>query len=230
MKIHDVRQGTEDWAVLRLGIPTASRFSDIVTPKRLKPSARANDYIAELLAEWMTGVPADAANSAFMDRGTELEPEALGWLEFDRDVTVDRVGFITTDDGKIGCSPDGLIGDDRGVEVKCLAAKNHIKYLLNGPSDEYRLQVQGGLWLAERATWWLVAYNPEIQPAVFEIGRDDEAIDALSIELLAFLERLEEAKQRLRSLGCVPWNERRHATDETPTMDEIVAELGDQIA
>jgi hypothetical protein len=139
-----------------------------------------------------------------MERGTELEDEARSWYEFDRGVSVDCVGFCLTDDRTIGASPDGLIGTDRGVEIKCLSAPNHIGHLLGEPAQDYKAQIQGGLFVCEFDKWDRLAYNPALPKSLTECGRDEEFIAALSSIMDGFLEKLERAKNRMLALGCKP--------------------------
>jgi hypothetical protein len=99
VKIVNVQQGTDAWLIARLGVPTASCFDKLVTPKGLKASASATGYLAQLAAEWFLGTPLDEASSGYMDRGTGMEAEARRYYELAQDVTVEQVGFVLTDDG-----------------------------------------------------------------------------------------------------------------------------------
>jgi len=203
MITYRVDQGSIEWQQLRIGIPTASRFSHIITPKTHKLSASATPYLHEKLAEWLLGEPADAASSGFMDRGSDLEAEAIRWYEFTNDMTVDRPGFILRDDRLAGCSPDGLVGDDGGLEIKCLSASNHVGALL-GSANEYPVQIQGCMWLCERTWWTRLYYNPAMPPVVVRVERDDSFIALLAVTVNAFIGRLQSAQARLLELGCKP--------------------------
>ena len=216
---YDVKQGSQEWLDLRLGIPTASQFHRIITPKTMKPSSSIDDYIHELIAEWATGGPLDedANTSLFMDRGKLLEADAVAWYEFEHDTTVDRVGFCTTDDGRVGCSPDGLIGDVGGLEIKCPGLKNHIAYLLGDPAEKYKCQIQGGLWVCEREWWATLSYNPELPNKFVTVDRDEKFITALAACVAEFLDRLEAAKEEMRKLGVIPaGGETRNGNVEQP--------------
>lgn len=203
MKTHDVVQGSHAWTVLRLGIPTASQFSRILTPKTRKLSASAADYRHELLAEMFLGHASSPRETGFMERGSALEAEARRYYEFQRDVLVERVGFVTTDSGRVGGSPDGLIGEDGGVEIKCTSASNHIAMLLGDGVEQYAAQCQGYMMLTGRAWWDLVAYNPELPTTITRFARDDEYIDALALALVGFLAALDAGRATLLALGCV---------------------------
>lgn len=167
MQVHDFEQGSEQWFKARIGIPTASQFHRIVTPAKLQASKQSFDYLCELCAETMLGQPHDMSRSQFMQRGTELEAEAITWYAFENDCDVTRVGFCTTNDERIGYSPDGLVGDHGALETKCPAAKTHIGYLLDPDRlvAAYRTQVQGGLWVTGRKWCDLVSWHH------FQIGR-----------------------------------------------------------
>jgi len=143
----NVAQGSTEWLLLRMGRPTASCFDRIITPSG-KPSSQASDYCNLLLAELMLGRPIETPAMPWMERGSLLEDDARAEYEFVNDVTVDRVGFCTTDDGLIGCSPDGLVGEDGLLELKCPKAEVHVGYLLledEGVQQAFWAQIPGQL-------------------------------------------------------------------------------------
>lgn len=189
--IHDCQQGSDEWHRLRLGIPTASCFDRILTPKTLKPSAQASGYLDECLAEYMLGEPLDAGSEQWMERGKKMEEKARDWYAFQYQ-KVRLVGFVTNEEGTVGCSPDGLVGDDGGLEIKVPAAKQHVAYLRNPESLylAYRMQVQGGLWICERKWWDIVSYNPAIEAIIQRVDRDERLIEKLSAAVAAFNEQL----------------------------------------
>lgn len=199
----DVKQGSPEWHWARLGVPTASGFAKIITPKTRKPSASADSYANELLAAWMTGIPADAAVSGFMQRGTSLESKARSSYEFLRDVTVQTVGFCLLDDHSAGCSPDGLVGEDGLLEIKCPGATKHVENLLDMTEDHFT-QVQGQLFVTGRKWCDLMSYHPEMPPALVRFERDETYLAALAPALAAFTEKLEAKRRRLIEAGCKP--------------------------
>ena len=205
MIIHRVEQGSLEWLMLRLGIPTASRFSDILTPSKLAPSKSQAKYMAELVAEWALSRPLDDDSSVYMERGREMEETAIAKYELLRDVEVDRVGFITTDDGLMGCSPDGLVEDDGDLEVKCPSAKVHMEYLLNGgPLEDYTLQQQGRLGITGRRWTDFFSYHPTLPPVLVRFARDERIISAVMHEVPRFASRVADAKQLILSMGYTP--------------------------
>ena len=199
MIVIDCLQGSDAWRTARLGIPTASQFGRLITPKTRKPSASADGYLRDLVAEWLLGVPLDDATSQWMERGAEIEAEARSTYSLIRDLAVLQVGFCLRDDGKVGCSPDGLVGEDGGLEIKVPSAAIHTGYLLEPDSlaDEYRCQVQGSLYVTGRAWWDLLSFNPVLPPVLVRCDPDKEFIAVLAEIVDNFVARLEAAKAKL---------------------------------
>ena len=200
MRILDVVQGSEAWLHARLGIPTASQADKILTPARLKPSSSAASYRTQLLAEWVQGYPIDwSGQSQFMERGTDLEPEARAAYELETDADVTTVGLCVRDDGLFAGSPDGLVGDDGGLEIKCAALHTHIGYMLDPSSlaAEYRGQPQALMYLTGRAWWDLWAYHPELPAVRVRIERDPEYVAAFAPALDAFIAELLRGREML---------------------------------
>lgn len=204
MKIINVEQGSEAWIRVKLGIPSASRFSKIVTPTGLL-SRSSIDYMYELIAESIIGQPCENGKSQFMDRGMELEGDAVALYEFQKDIDVNRVGFCLRDDGVVGCSPDGLVGDNGGLEIKCPAAKTQIEYILAEQSfyPKYKPQVQGNLYVTEREWWDLLAFNPVLPSPILRIYRDESFIGKLENVLNEFTDKLLELREKIKSMEIV---------------------------
>lgn len=206
MIVHDVIQGSEEWRRLRMGVPTASEFHRILTPTG-KPSKSAEPYMLQLLGELLMGRPMDAPSFPWMQRGTELESDAANWYELQCDVATRVVGFCTTDDGLIGASPDRLVGEDGLLEIKCPAPETHVRYLLfpdRGVDDAYHVQVQGQLYVTERAWCDVVSYHPELPSVIVRVTRDEEYIAKLDAALRAFCEQFALAKAELQRRGLLP--------------------------
>lgn len=208
----DCIQGSDQWLTARLGLPTASQFSRIITPKKLKPSDASDGYLAELSAEWLIGEPIDPATNDWMTRGTELEPKAVRYYEAQRDVDTVEVGLCLTDDRLAGCSPDRLIGDDGGLEIKCPSAKVHVGYLMNGVDRDHTSQVQGCLWVTGRAWWDVMSFNPAMPPSIVRVERSQEYMDALDVAIPAFTDRLAHMREKLLALGCKPKTPKKERT------------------
>lgn len=195
MIILDCEQGSEEWLEARKGIPTASRFSEIITPKKGDLSSSADGYIAELIAEQLGEEPAFTGNQ-WTERGQVLEPEARNWYEFHYALPVEQVGLILRDDRLVAASPDGLIGDNCGIEIKCPAPKTHIKWLIaGGLPDDHKAQVHGNMLLSEKTQWIFVSYCPGLTPLVVDV-RWDVFTDKLANSLDVFIDKLVECKTR----------------------------------
>jgi putative phage-type endonuclease len=201
MILHNVEQGTNEWLKVRLGIPTASEFSKIITPTG-KLSAQADKYANRLVAEKMLGYPVDEFKGNYhTNRGKELEPEAVSFYELQRDIETVKVGFLTNDEGTIGASPDRLVGEDGLLEIKCPAPQTHIEYLTTGEVDkDYYPQIQGQLLVSGRKWVDILSYHPELPPAIIRVERDEKYIAGLSDALAQFTNnlaaKLDQIKQK----------------------------------
>jgi len=198
-------QGSEDWYRARLGIPTASSFDQIVTPKKCEPSKSAARYALKLVAERLLNMPTDSIEGqAWMERGKELEPDAVLQYEFTHEVKTVPVGFITTDDGRIGCSPDRIVLNDQriGLEIKCPAPHVHLGYLFANLADEYKPQVQGQILVAELDHADLYSYHPRMPPALIRSEREGDYIAKLSEGLKEFVHLLDDMTERAKKLGA----------------------------
>tara|TARA_R110000787_G_scaffold198972_1_gene310052 strand:- start:1916 stop:2602 length:687 start_codon:yes stop_codon:yes gene_type:complete len=208
MIVHDCAQGSSEWWDLRLGIPTVSQLSKIITPKALKYSAGAKSFTATLIAERALGRPLDwgqSMDTIWTERGTSMEDEARTFYEFYRDCDVVVPGFCTLDGGGFGGSPDGLVGDFGGVEIKCRAAQAH-QECLNGTAEiADRLQVQGYLWLTGRSWWDVLAYNdaPELRNKIQRVYPDGAVHTAIEEGLDRFMSEMTEVEARLAEYGPV---------------------------
>lgn len=201
MIIHDVQQGTSEWLSLRMGIPTASCFAQIITPTG-KESAQADTYMNKLLAEILTGKPAEFEQTDWMQRGNDLEDAAAQFYAFQDDIELQKVGFVTDINRMIGCSPDRLIRDDGLLEIKCPAPWTHVDYLLNKSIDQkYYPQIQGQLFITGRKWCDIISYHPEMAPVIIRVNRNEEYIDKLSNLLADFHVSMHKKKLSLIDMG-----------------------------
>jgi hypothetical protein len=204
MIVLNCKQGSDEWYAARIGIPTASCFSKIVTTKKLQTGGAASiTYRNKLLAEWLLGVSLDEVNTDVMERGKNLETDAVKWYEFEMGCDTETVGFVTNDTGTVGCSPDRLVGKDGLAEVKAPLPHTHVGYLLDGVDDAYRCQLQGQLWIAERQWVDFISYHPTLPKVKVRIERDEPFIEALSKGVDEFLDSMEKCKQQLIDLGAM---------------------------
>ena len=198
MKIIDVAQNSPEWLLARAGLPTSSAFDKIITPAQMKPSASSEAYMYQLVTESLLGGPLETQTNDYMARGHDLEDEAVLFFEGLTDLDTEKVGFCTTDDGLIGCSPDRLVGDNAGLEVKCPMAATHVMYKDMGILPvKYRAQVQGSLYVTGRDHWHFMSYNPILEPLHIIVERDSEFMEKFDILIKKFLVSLEAAKIRL---------------------------------
>lgn len=197
-------QGTAEWFAARLGKATASKICDIIaTTKGGWGASRAN-YAAQLVAERLTGEPADSYSNAAMQWGTANEPEARQAYAFRQDVDVVEVGFIDHPTiAMTGASPDGLVGKDGLVEIKCPNTATHIATLLSGTvPNKYRTQMLWQMACTGRQWCDFASYDPRLPEAmrlfVARVERDDDEIKRLEALVIDFLDEVETTVASLR--------------------------------
>lgn len=196
-------QRSAEWYRMRLGIPTASEMDRIITPTG-KPSKQATGYMNRLLAEWVLGEPIESEyDSPYMQAGRDNEAAAVKAFEFQTGLETSEIGFVTTDDGMAGCSPDRLVSDMGTLELKCPAPHTQISYLMQeSVADEYRIQVQAQLWICEREKSWVSSYHPKLPPVILEIPRDDDLISKIADAVREFCDLLLQKRESLeRTFG-----------------------------
>ncbi len=199
MRIITCEQGTPEWLQARLGVPSASSFSKLVTTTG-KPSAQAEAYINQLVAERISGDPTIFHVTEPMTRGIDLEPEARLRYELESGSLVNQVGFLMHDTIQAGASPDGLVGENGGLELKCPSPATHVEYLRDGNlPTKYLQQVQGCLWVSGRDWWDFMSFHPKMEPLIVRVFRDEEFIKALECAVINALEQIEILTTKLRS-------------------------------
>lgn len=202
-----MEQGSAEWHAARLGKVTASRVADATDVlKSGKPSAKRETYLGEIIAERLAGVAAERFQNNLMRWGTEQEPQARSLYEFMFNVEVALIGFVDHPALPMaGASPDGLVGSDGLIEIKCPSTSTHVDTLLAQeiPAEH----VKQMLWqMACTGRQWcdFVSYDPRLPPemALFvkRLPRDAEAIAALETEIAAFLSEVAAKVDALRAL------------------------------
>jgi len=188
-----MEQRTDEWFSARIGKVTASRVSDVVAKTKSGYSASRDNYMAQLVCERLTGKPADLFSNAAMQWGTETEPLARAAYEAKMDVFVDEIGFINHPTiVNSGSSPDGLIGEDGLIEIKCPNTATHIDTLLTQTvPKKYADQIFWQMACTGRQWCDFVSYDPrlpaDLQLFIKRITKDDQYIQHLEAEVIEFL-------------------------------------------
>jgi putative phage-type endonuclease len=201
----DCKQGDEVWLKARCGIPSASEFSRIVTSKGAATSSTVRArYLNEKIGERVSGsVQVHFVNDA-MERGTNLEPKAREWYEATTGADVVEVGFCHADKaGRWGASPDGLVGDDGGIEIKCPQRPAMIDALRREHSPTaYSVQVQGCMWVTGRSWWDVIVYTDDygIPNRIWRVTANEAMHAAFAEHIPAFCDEVEAEAAKIEGL------------------------------
>ncbi len=211
MKIIDCKQHSTEWTQARLGVVTASEVDALVTPLwKVRAGEGVETYLYRKLSEKLLGwSPADLSGGGTwaMDQGNVVETIARPWYAFEYNCDIQTPGFIVSDDGKIGCSPDGLVGDDCGLEIKAPQPPTHLKYLIaNEVPKDYLPQIHFSMLVTGRPRWMFVSYSRQFPPLVIEVKRDEKIIGALNDALESFFERFDAIHAQVKG-----WNDAENA-------------------
>lgn len=198
MKFYAVEQGKPEWVLAKVGVPSSSNFERICTPAKLQLSSQAERYAWELIAEQILNAPLSDYASVLMSRGNSMEVEARGYYSLVENVDVKPGGFVVRDDRKAGASPDGFVGTDGLIEIKCPSAEQHIGYLLDSQGIGYRIQVQTQLWVCEREWNDTLSYHPTMPKALVRQHRDEKVITAIAETADRFHELMLDMKDKLK--------------------------------
>lgn len=195
-----VIQGEIEWVRLHLGRPTASEFGRFMTSNfEYRTGDMAETYLNRKLAEKLLGHALPGFSSHATEQGTLLEEEALPWFRANYEIELTRVGFVEGADRRCGCSPDSLIGDDSGLEVKCPQYETHVGYVRAGkvPTD-YRTQVYGSMYVTGRSSWHFFSYARGIKRKLhLVVERDDSIMAKIAACLEEFYARFGKALLQL---------------------------------
>lgn len=188
-----IEQGTAAWHELRLGRVTASRISDVMAKGKNGEAVARAKYMGELIAERLTREPTQHVNTPAMQWGTDTEPMARAAYEFLRDVDVEQVGFVVHPDIiDSGASPDGFVGEDGLIEIKCPNTHTHIDTLITGKIDpKYVKQMQWQMECTGREWCDFISFDPRLpakhQLHVRRVERDRDAGSEMRREVMRFL-------------------------------------------
>lgn len=193
-------QGTDEWLQARAGKITASRIADVL----MKPTtAGYQNYRSQLICERLTGRPVDTFKSAAMQRGNDIEPQARAMFTMNTGLAVEETGFVDHPTiPNAGASPDGLIGDDGLVEIKCPLMTEHIRMLTGGkPKHVYACQMDWQMECTGRKWVRFVNFHPEfpddLQMHIIEIERNEERLEQLREAVAAFEKDIMETMAKL---------------------------------
>jgi len=190
MKIIDCIQGSDEWFEARLGFVTASNFHKVLNKKTGRGL-----YMRKLAAERLTVLPEDSYKSDVMECGTETEQEARRFYEQANDCIIEQVGFVTRDEW-VGGSPDGMVGKEGLIEIKCPLSSTHIENILSGKMPTtYIPQVQGLLWVTDRKWCDFVSFDIRVTSHPMFcvlVARDEEYITTLLLQVTQFVKELKE--------------------------------------
>lgn len=201
----EILQGSPEWHAMRLGKATASRIADIIAKTKTGYSTSRANYMAELIAERLTGTAADGYTNSAMAWGTEKEPEAIAAYEFLTNAEIERVAFVPHPTITMsGASPDGLVGASGLIEVKCPNTATHLDTLLGSAIPaKYITQVMWQMACTGRQWCDWVSYDPrlpeEMRLFVYRIARDDALIASLEKDVTAFLAEIDGKVADLRA-------------------------------
>lgn len=203
-----MEQRTDEWLAQRAGNFTASRMGDLMARTKTGPAASRKNMITTLAIERLTGQCVETYTNGAMQRGIELEPEALDAYSFEVGEAIEAIAYIEHPKiPRVGCSPDGLIGNDGMVEIKCPAAMGkHLDALRKGQhAKEYRWQLQHQLFVAGREWVDAVSYDPRfpqgLQLAIKRVFKDAEDHEAIAEEITKSQAEINQIVAELNSLG-----------------------------
>lgn len=199
-----MEQRSTEWFNARLGKVTASRVADVIAKTKTGYSTSRENYMAQLVCERMTGTQGESYSNAAMQWGTDQEPLARAAYEAAKDVLVDEVGFITHPTIiAAGASPDGLVGDDGLIEIKCPNTATHIDTLLSDKvPSKYNTQMQWQMACTGRKWCDFVSFDPRmpegLQLFIQRVDFDAEYVKMLEAEITEFLGELETKIEKLK--------------------------------
>lgn len=211
MQIHDVVQNSDEWFEARCGIITASCMSKVMAKGKKQEDGDSDskgrtDYMNELIAERYTGVPAEFYNpdrkfkSKHMENGHVHEEVAKEMYETTRGIKLIKAGFVTNSIGgfTVGCSPDGLVGDDGGIECKGSLQKIHVAIMRRSDvPTQHRKQMQANMFVTGRKWWDFVNHADEFQLIIRRLEPDLELHQEMREAVVKFYEEMEEVAKSI---------------------------------
>ena len=199
MIVVNCEQNSPEWYQVRLGVPTASKFGEILTASGERSKSRTK-YLYRLAGEIITGKMHESFQSHHFERGHEVEPLSRQYYELLNGVEVEQVGFCFKDERRLfGASPDGLVGPCGGFETKAALPHVQAERLAEGwTGAEHHRQVMGNLYVTGREWWDLVSFCPNMQPVIIRFERDDSFFEKLEKELDSFCLDLKSLVEKIK--------------------------------
>ncbi|WP_347337059.1 lambda exonuclease family protein [Bradyrhizobium retamae] len=197
MEIINCDQNSPEWFAARMGIPTASQFATVMAKGEGKTR---RTYMMKLAGEIITGEPMESFSNEHTERGHKMEGEARDLYAFQTGAQLERVGFIKS--GRAGASPDSLIGQDGGAEIKTKLPHLLAELILKDEfPPEHKAQVQGTLWISKRQWWDIAVYYPGMPLFVKRTFRDEPYIQKIATEVDKFNAELVDVVTQIRRRG-----------------------------
>lgn len=203
---NNIIQGSSEWFAIRCGKVTASKISDLMAKTKTGYSASRANYMAQIIVERLTNQVQESYSNAAMQWGTETEPQARYGYEFETDNIVKEIGFVDHPTILLtGASPDGLVGGDGLIEIKCPNTATHIDFLLTGEIDgKYIKQMQWQLACTGRKWCDFVSFDPRLpanlQIKIVRVYRDEELIKTMEKEVSEFLIEVDNKINKLKEI------------------------------
>lgn len=200
MIIHEMAQRSPEWYNIKCGKISASSMSDVLA--KGKGVTRRN-YMIKLIAERLSGIPQETYQNGAMQWGIDTEPLARQAYEESTLTVVNQVGFVEMSEF-VGCSPDGFVGEDGLVEIKCPNTSTHVETILdNRLPPEYVAQVQSQMWICERKWCHFVSFDPRLSPRplwFIKVEQDDKYISLIEAAVDTFVNEMLELEAKIRKI------------------------------
>lgn len=202
MKILDVKQGSTAWAQARLGVVTASEADALITPTfKVSEGKGVETYLYKKLSEKILGYSLDMGGTWEMGQGNIVESIARPWYAFTYDVDVKTAGLCLTDDERCGASPDGLLADGSGLEIKSPQGPTHLKYYFkNEVPPEYRVQIAFSLYVTGAPYWTFVSFHRQLPPLVVRVERDEKVMAIIQGAVTDFFRQFDAAYAKIKAI------------------------------
>lgn len=199
-----MEQRTEEWFKARLGRVTASRIADVCAKTKTGPSASRASYMAQLIAETLTGNPPEPFTNAAIEWGVEHEAEARDAYSAKTGELVEEVGFIQHPTLQAGASPDGYVNEGL-IEIKCPNTQTHLDYIYDGkPPTKYVQQMQFQMACTGRPWCDFVSYDPRLPEnlrlLIIRVPRDDKMIADMESAVTEFINEMNAKLEKLKEI------------------------------